>query len=196
MSGVCFVARGSRIFEAAAECFGTIPCRNKSEQEIVIEQQDAEREHEVIQEGVVGGEDDAEFPRRDDEEADEAHAARKKEHEDEAEFQHQRARRSGGVKPMWQMLDVPADPGGQRAVLVVLVHRGEVAPLRIAAEQLDHAGFEVDAEPLPLQEEQAGARRRMVSSPAGPDAARREEECDEAGFEQHAVGLIAGEVAG
>ena len=44
--------------------------------EAVIEQQEAERKNEVIQERVVGREDDADFPRRNNEEAEEAHAAR------------------------------------------------------------------------------------------------------------------------
>ena len=134
-----------------------IPCRNKSEEEAVIEQQYAERKNEVVQERVVRRDDDADFPRGDDEEAEKADSARKKEHENESEFQHERAPGRGDVKPMWKMLDVPADPGGKRPVLVVLVHRGEAAPLRVAAKQLDDAGFEVNSEPLPLKKEQACA---------------------------------------
>ncbi len=61
------------------------------------------------------------------------------------------------VEPVRQVLNVPTDPGGQGTVLVVLIHRGQVAPFGVAAEQLHQARFEVDAEPLPLQQEQAGA---------------------------------------
>ena len=100
------------------------------------------------------------------------------------------------LKPVGQVLHVPADEGGQRTVLVILVHRGEVTPLGIAREQLDNAGFEVDAEPLPQQEEEGGARGWRVDAPAGPESARGEEEGEEAGFKEHAVGLVAGEVAG
>ncbi len=60
------------------------------------------------------------------------------------------------MEPVRQVLDVPADPGGQGTVLVVLVHRRQMAPFLVAAEQLHQARFEVNAEPLPLQQEQAG----------------------------------------
>ena len=100
------------------------------------------------------------------------------------------------MEPVREVLDIPADPGGERAVLVVLVHRGEVTPFGIAGEQLDDAGFEVDAEPLPQEKEKGRARRRGLDSPAGPEPARGEKEGEEAGFEEHAVGLVAGEIAG
>ncbi len=53
------------------------------------------------------------------------------------------------MKPVRQVLDVPADPRWQRAVLVVLIHRREIAPFNIAAQQFHNAGLKVDAEPLP-----------------------------------------------
>ena len=40
----------------------------------------------------------------------------------------------------------------------------------------------------------AGARRRMRAAKARAEAGRREKERDESGFEQHAVGLVAGEI--
>ena len=68
--------------------------------------------------------------------------------------------------------------------------RQERSPLAI----LRHARFEVDAEPFPAQQKQAGARRRMSRAQAGPESGRREKQRDEAGFEQHAVRLIAGKI--
>src|SRR5215472_4181021 len=142
----------------------------------VVEKKEAESEDEVIEECVVGGEDDDDFPRRDDEKQDEAHPAREEEHEDEEKFHRQREDHGGGVEPVGEMLNVPTDPGGERAVLVVLVHCGEVAPLRIAAQLLHQARLEVDAEPLPAEQPQAYARWRIVDAPAGEDAAGSEEE--------------------
>ena len=40
------------------------------------------------------------------------------------------------MKPVGQMLHIPADPGGQRTVLIVLVHSGKVASLWVAAGPL------------------------------------------------------------
>ena len=95
---------------------------------------------------------------------------------------------------MRQVLHVPANPGGQRPVLVILVHGGEVPPLRISAQNLDHAGFKVDAKPLPLQQEQTGSRNRMPPSEAGTKAGRRKEPGDESSLEQHAIRLVAGKI--
>ena len=190
-SSVAVNGFGSDELQRIAEAGG-----NPGEEAAVVEEEEAEGEDEVVEEGVVGGEDDADFPGRDDAEADEADTAGEEKHPDDGEFHDEGAAGGADLEPVGQMLDVPADEGGQGTVLVVLVHRGEVTPLGIAGEQLDDAGFEIDAEPLPLQEEECGARRRGVDAPAGPESARREEEGEEAGFKEHAVGLVAGEVAG
>ena len=47
------------------------------------------------------------------------------------------------------MLRVPADPIGERAILIVLVEGGEVAPLGVMAGEFDDARFEIDREPQP-----------------------------------------------
>ena len=99
-----------------------------------------------------------------------------------------------GVKPVRQVLHVPADPGGQRAILVVVVHRGEVAPGEVAARHFHHARFEIDAEPFPLQQEKARARGGMRAAEARAESRRREKERDESGFEQHSVRLVAGKI--
>ena len=86
-------------------------------------------QNQVVQERVVRGEDDRNLPRGHNEEAEDAPAPRQKQHEHQAELQHQRGAGGEGVEPVRQVLHVPANPGRQRAVLVVLVHGGEVAPL-------------------------------------------------------------------
>src|SRR5581483_6726895 len=151
-------------------------------------------EDEVIQEGVIRGGNDDDLPGCDDEETDDADAPRQEKHEDKGQFHEERCPNGKGMEPVWKMLHIPADPGGERAILVVLVHGGEVAPFGIATEELNEAGFKVDTKPFPQNEELAGARRGGGCTEAGPEAARREEERNEAGFEQHAIGLIVGEV--
>src|SRR3954452_8178380 len=97
------------------------------------------------------------------------------------------------MERMRPLLHVPADPRRQWTVLVVLVHRSQVAPLLLAAEEFHQARLEVDAEPLPLQHEDGPARRRLIETELRTDTARREEDRQQRGFEQHAVRLIAGE---
>src|SRR6185437_5860338 len=94
---------------------------------------------------------------------------------------------------MWQVLHVVADPRRQRAVLVILVHRRKVPPLRITAEQLHQTRLEVNPKPFPLKQKVAGARGRTVGSQPGPKTGGRQKEREESGFEQHSIGLIAGE---
>src|SRR6516164_9769498 len=94
------------------------------------------------------------------------------------------------------MLHVPTDPGRQRTVLIVLVHGREVTPLGIVACDLDHSRLEIDAKPFPQQEKPAGARRRMESPQPRSQSWRSEEDREEAGFEQHSVGLVTGKVLG
>src|ERR1700753_3257811 len=93
------------------------------------------------------------------------------------------------------MLDIPADPAWQRAVLVVLVHCGQVPPLDVAAEPFHQARLEVDAEPFPLQQPQAHADGRVFDGESWAPSRWSAEHRDEAGFQQHSVGLIGREVA-
>ena len=98
------------------------------------------------------------------------------------------------MEPVGKVLEVPANPCRQRAVLVVLVHGGEIAPCGIAALEFDDAGLEVDPEPLPQEKEEGGSRGWLLCCEAWKDAGGCEKEREKACFEEHAVGLIAGEV--
>ncbi len=169
---------------------------NEAGEEVVVEEEDGEDEDEVVEEGVVGGEDDACLPGGDDGKAGHAPGAGEEGHEDQDELHEEGGAGGGDVKPMGKLLEVPADPSWERAVLVVLVHGGEIAPGGVAGEELDEAGLEVDAEPLPEQEEGCGAGCETACAEAGEEAARGEKEGEEAGFEEHAIGLVAGEVLG
>src|ERR1700678_3877225 len=160
----------------------------------VVQQEDAQEENQVIEEGVVGGEDDSDLEGRNDAEADEAEAAREKEHPDQCQFREEREEGSGGVEGVREVLHVPADPGGQGAVLIIVVHRGEVAPGLIAARDFHDARFEINPEPFPTQKIKAGSRWRAYSAESGAQPRGCKEERDKSGFEKHAVGLEAGEL--
>ena len=149
----------------------------------VFDQQDAEGQHEVIEERVVRGDDDADLQQRGDDEESNAHAPRRNEHQPNEEQLGEQSERGGrGVERMRQLLRVPADERRQRAVLVVLVHRGQIAPLLFAAEEIHQSRLEVDAEPLVSQHEHGCVRRWLPF--------RAEKEREERGLEQHAVRLI------
>src|SRR5690242_2056984 len=115
----------------------------------VVEQQEREHEYKIIEKRVVRGEDDGDLPRSDYKEQSDANFSGQKSGPDQHEFERERKIRARGMKPMRQMLDVPADPGGQRAVLVILVHRRKIPPFGIAAHDFGDARLEIDAEPFP-----------------------------------------------
>src|SRR5262249_53171464 len=87
-----------------------------------------------------------------------------------------------------------ADPRGQGAILIILVHRGEVAPGRIATKILGNTGFEIDREPDELQQKKTRTRWRGGFSEARSHARRPEKEGNKSGGEEHAVRLIAGKI--
>ena len=93
-------------------------------QEAIVEQQDSQRQHEMIQEGEVCGEDDSDLKRSDDEEAGDAPAARQEKHPDQSEFGGQREQRHSSLKLVRKLLGVPADPVRQRTVFVVVIEGG------------------------------------------------------------------------
>ena len=146
----------------------------KPAEKYVVEQQDAERQDEVVEKCVVGGEDDGNFEWRDDAKAQDAETPGKKEQPDEDELGGESVEDGGGVKPVRQLLDLPANPGGERAVLVIVVHGGELAPGNVAAGDFGDAGFEIDAKPFPLKKKEAGAGWRICASKAGQKSRRRE----------------------
>ena len=94
---------------------------------------------------------------------------------------------------MRHLLDVPSEPRRQRTVLVVVVHRREIPPRWIAAEDLYQAGLEVDPEPLPAQHEEAEARRRIARAESRPKAAWRAEVGQETRLQEHPVRLVGRE---
>src|SRR2546427_11307908 len=93
---------------------------------------------------------------------------------------------------MWQVMRIPANPGGQRAVLIVLVHGRQVTPLWIAPGDLGYAGLEVNREPNPQQQKEARTRTGVAAAPTGPKSRRGKKQTDESHAQEHAVGLVGG----
>src|SRR5579883_1556902 len=168
--------------------------RDQPLDESVVKQKEAERKDNVVQEGVVPRQNNSDLKRRDDAEASDAKAAGQEQGPAEHEFDSEREADRGGVEPVRQMLDVPSDPGGQRRILVVIVHGREVAPGTIAAEDFDDAGLEVNAKPDPQKQKLTGARRRMRAPDPREDFRWRQEKREKSRRKQHAVGLVAGEI--
>src|SRR5260370_42694969 len=98
------------------------------------------------------------------------------------------------MEPVRKVLEVPDDPRREWAVLVILVERGEVRPLRVAAHDLRHARFEIDPEAFPYQQEKARTRWRARFAPSGSPSRRREEHRNESRLQQHSIGLVAGKI--
>ena len=118
--------------------------RQESSEVGVVEQQNAQSQNQIIEEGVVAGDDDPNLQRENDPKQRDAEGARQQRHPNQDQLEAQREGRGAGVKPMREMLRVPGDPGGQRAILVIVVHGGEIAPFRIAAGDFGYARLEVD----------------------------------------------------
>src|SRR5258705_13953036 len=87
-----------------------------------------------------------------------------------------------------------ADPSRQRAFLVMLVKRGEVPALRVAAHNLRHARFEINPEAFPYKQEQARARWRTPFDLSRPKSCRCEIHRNESCLQQHSIGLISGKI--
>src|SRR5258708_7080814 len=98
------------------------------------------------------------------------------------------------MEPVRKMLHVPPDPSWQWPVLVILVQRREIAPLRVAAQDFCHAPFGINPEASPNQKKQPRARWRGPSAQTWPKSSGREKQGNETRLQQHSVRLISGEI--
>ena len=175
---------------------GTVAGGDEAGEGAVVEQKNGEKEDEVVEKGIVGGEDDADLPGGDEEEAGDTPGPGTKGHEDEDELHEQGQGGGADVEPVGEVPEVPADPGGKRSILVVVVHGGEVAPGGIAGEELDDAQIGSRCGTTPRGgggswRGRGGSRRRgRVGGRRGRRRGRGSR------LEQHAIGLVAGEVLG
>jgi len=96
------------------------------------------------------------------------------------------------VRPERHLVRPPADPGGERRGLVVARHGGEIAPGRVAEQELRGARLDVDAEDEPEHQEDGERMRRRGA--LRPEAAGRDEERAERCLEEQVVPLEGEEV--
>ena len=93
------------------------------------------------------------------------------------------------------MVSIPGDPGGQRSILVILIHGREIAPFCIVPQDFRDSRFKIDAEHQPDQKKSASARWRVRAFPTR-DAIRAgaKNKLMNLCFEQHSVRLVAREI--
>src|SRR5580700_7435539 len=82
----------------------------ESHEETVIEQKERKDENQIIQEGIVSRKNDADLPRRHDQEKCDSKTARQKGQPNQDQFERQGEECCGALKPVRKMLYVPADP--------------------------------------------------------------------------------------
>jgi len=86
--------------------------------------------------------------------------------------------------------DIPANPRRQRAVLVILVERREVPPLRVAAHDLRQCPIS-NIIRKPSQPTETGlARDGLLPPPPRPKTCRREKYRDKSRLQQHSIRLV------
>ena len=161
---------------------------------LVVEQEHTQQQHQIVQERIIRRRDDADLERGDGYKAGNAKRARQPEHPHKDELDAEGEENGAGVVPVRPVLHIPPEPCRQRAVLVVLVHRREIAPVLVATGELHDPRLEVNPEPFPAQHEEAEAGRRVVGTQARAHATWCEPTGDEARLEQHPVRLVHGEL--
>ena len=107
--------------------------RYDAQHKAIIEQEHTQGENQIVQKSVVRRQDHTEFPGGDNEKAYDSPTAWREEHPNQAQLQSQRGIHRPSMKPVWQVLHIPANPSRQRSVLVVLIHCREMTPFGVAA---------------------------------------------------------------
>src|SRR5439155_3598401 len=158
----------------------------------VVEQEEGERDRQVVEEGVVPGEEDRYLHTEHGDEDAAAHQRRPVHQERETELDDVDVEAAELVCPERHLVRVPANPGRERSGLVVGRHRREIAPGWVAEEPLRCARLDVQAEEQPEYQED-GDRVWSWGVP-GMEAARRYEEREEGRLEEQIVPLEGEEV--
>src|SRR6185312_8180303 len=87
---------------------------NETAQKLVIQQEEAQAQYKIVQEGVVCSDDDANLEWSENAEADNLPSPGQKQHEHQAKLGNQRQKSRGCVEPVRQVLHVVAHPGWKR----------------------------------------------------------------------------------
>src|SRR5437016_13569907 len=98
---------------------------------MVIKQQNAQDQNQIVEKRIIGGQDYYGLPDGDYEEQSDSPAPGKEHHPDQSEFHAQPGAGGETVKRVRQLLHVPADPRWQRTVPVVILHRAAATPFEI-----------------------------------------------------------------
>src|ERR1700733_11064647 len=84
------------------------PLREKLQQKAIVQQQDSQRQNQVVKKGVVGGEDHAHFPRSHNKKANDTPTSRQKHRPNQSQLQRESGKHTRRMEPVRQMLRVPA----------------------------------------------------------------------------------------
>src|SRR5437667_1738 len=158
----------------------------------VVQHPERERDGEVVEEAVVGGGEDGDLHGDHAGEDGRPQPARPPDEERQAELGPVDEGAARPVCPERHLVRPPADPGGERRGLVVARHGGEVAPGRVAEQELRRARLDVDADEEP--EHQEDGERMGRRRGARPEATRRDEKRAHGGLEEQVVPLEGEEV--
>ena len=99
------------------------------------------------------------------------------------------------LEPQRQLIRIPANPRRQRLGLVMKRERGEIAPVRIAAQQFHAAGRKHELEQQQPQQPENDSRRRRFARRFWQPLQRRKKNGEKAGFEQQVVPLKTKKIA-
>src|SRR5207244_9762069 len=118
----------------------------------IIEQSDAKQEREQVEKTIVAGQENEQLQNHECEAAQMAQPAWKENQEGDHQLDEEHHRGTGLLKPVRQLVGIPADPGGQRLGLVVVEQRGKVVAGRLGGERFNGCGCEQQQEQRAAQE--------------------------------------------
>ena len=124
----------------------------------VVEQRQAQQHRLKVEPIVVAGEKNAAFQKQDAERRDEPQAARAEDEERQTELDEKHGSGRGLQEAGGQLCRIQRQRRRQRLRQKMVVERSEIPPVGIAADQLDDAGHEHEAEQEPAREPDAGDR--------------------------------------
>ena len=160
----------------------------------VVQEQEAEGDRQQVEEAVVAGDGDQPLQAHQRPGGREPHPPRGQDQERDQALGREHQRRRPLLEPRRQVVRVPRGPRRQALGLIVVLERGQVPPGGVAAAELGQRRSDHEAEQQPAQRRQRQARGRRVAPRARACAPGRQEDGEEAGFEQQPVPLEPEEV--
>jgi hypothetical protein len=158
-------------------------------EQVVVEEGDAERPGEQVEEPVVAGRGDRDLQEEEAGRRDHAETTRAEDEEGEHELDREHDRAGDALRGVRQVVCVPARPRREGLRPVVVLEGGQVPPDRIAARELDPAREEHEAEEEQAQQEEDHRRRRPGAGRSEEAGRRGPQDREEAGLEEQRVPL-------